>query len=210
MGKSIRHSWRGFTLIELLVVMAITGILIAMAMPSFTQYLALSQVSGATNAMAGSVQRTRSEAITRRAEVRMCRSLNANTAVATAVSCAAAAGGGYAANDWSAGWIIFAKAPANTGPGFQAADVLITRQPPLSTGSGGRAVLYAMDGSSEFSFQPDGIRTGFTVPTVIAVDWRTDASTYAGGVLASNRARCISLSAPGRVELTKGHAGSTC
>ena len=103
------HS-RGFTLVEMLAVITISAILVALALPSFRSIIRSSQISSTSNAMLASIDLARSEAIRRNATVSVCRSLNPEN---VAPVCSSAAGNGYAANDWSSGWITFAKAPAN-------------------------------------------------------------------------------------------------
>ena len=103
------HS-RGFTLVEMLAVLTISAILVALALPSFRQIVRSSQISSTSNALHASIDLSRSEAIRRNATVIVCRSLDPEN---PAPVCSSAAGNGYAANDWSSGWITFAKAPAN-------------------------------------------------------------------------------------------------
>jgi prepilin-type N-terminal cleavage/methylation domain-containing protein len=66
-GKSMRV--RGLTLMELMVTVAILGILVALAVPSFNSFLAKGRLSGAAEALAQDLQLARSEALRRNAEV---------------------------------------------------------------------------------------------------------------------------------------------
>jgi prepilin-type N-terminal cleavage/methylation domain-containing protein len=61
----------GFTIIELLTVVAIAAILIAVAAPSFLEFLDKRRVEGATSELATDIQFARSEAVSRNTEVRM-------------------------------------------------------------------------------------------------------------------------------------------
>ena len=61
----------GFTIIELLVAVAIAAILIALAAPSFAEFLAKRRVEGTTSELVTDMQFARSEAVSRNAPVRI-------------------------------------------------------------------------------------------------------------------------------------------
>jgi prepilin-type N-terminal cleavage/methylation domain-containing protein len=102
----------GFTLIELLVVIAIGAVLLAVGVPSFTYMIDRNRVSGEVNELLADLALTRSEALSRRARVVMCRSNNPMSATATCDG---------ASTDWNTGWIVFVddKDPASGGVNFQ-------------------------------------------------------------------------------------------
>jgi type IV fimbrial biogenesis protein FimT len=75
---------KGFTLVELLIVIVITSIMMTIAMPSFTDFMALTQVKTDASNLHLSLMRARSEAITRN----------------TSITVQPAAGG------WQDGWTI--------------------------------------------------------------------------------------------------------
>jgi len=106
---SSRGATTGFTLIEMLVVIAIGAILLAVGVPSFSYMIDRNRVAGEVNEMLADLALTRSEAITRRGRVIMCRSAapTAPTATCTAAS-----------TDWNAGWIVFVDDPT-AGVPFQ-------------------------------------------------------------------------------------------
>ena len=130
------HS-RGFTLVEMLAVITISAILVALALPSFRSIIRSSQISSTSNALLASIDLARSEAIRRNATVSVCRSLNPEN---VAPVCSSAAGNGYAANDWSSGWITFVKAPANVNNAVvEAGDEIIARRAATRGAEPGRA-----------------------------------------------------------------------
>ncbi len=106
MGK--KGSAGGFTLIEMMVVIAITAILLGIAVPAMRSVIERSAVSDSMNAFIGSVSYARSEAIKRGTPVVMCVSNNADTN--TNPTCAS---GGGTLPGWAKGWIVFADLDGN-------------------------------------------------------------------------------------------------
>jgi type IV fimbrial biogenesis protein FimT len=60
---------RGFTLVELLIGIAILGVLITLAMPSFSAWIQNTQIRNAADALANGLQLARSQAIARNVQV---------------------------------------------------------------------------------------------------------------------------------------------
>jgi len=87
---------QGFTLIEMMVVISILGILLAIAMPSFSEALLSSKLRSYANNLVASVHLARSEAIKRNAVVTLCASSNGT-------SCS---------GDWKNGWVILSAGAA--------------------------------------------------------------------------------------------------
>lgn len=59
------HRIHGYTMVELLVTMAVSGILLALAVPSYTGTIARTKTRGFATELTSSLSRTRSEALTR-------------------------------------------------------------------------------------------------------------------------------------------------
>lgn len=95
----------GFTLYELMFVLALSGIALSMAVPSFDAALKNNAIAIQTNNLIADINLARSEAIKRGVSVFICRSGNLNTATPTC-------GGNN--NTWSEGWLVFASGDANS------------------------------------------------------------------------------------------------
>ena len=85
------HESAGFTLTELLIVVAIGGILLTFAVPSFTETIQNNRMATQINELHASLSFARSEAVKRNRTVTVCRSDNASTC----------------SGDWQDGWIVF-------------------------------------------------------------------------------------------------------
>lgn len=188
----------GFTLIEMLVVITISAILVAMAIPSFQGTVRASRISGAANSFVAALDLGRSEAIRRATVVTVCRSTNADNVNA---NCSDAAFNGYAANDWAAGWIAFAKAPGNiVNTTFEAGDELINRQAAFGGAPQDRVIIESTAANPQSrSYNARGLTLGggllgmtlFFDHRDIQVAQRTE------------RARCIALNISGRVRVAR-------
>jgi len=84
---------RGFTLIELMMTLAIAGILVTMAVPSFSEVIKNNRLITQENDFVTTLNLARSEAIRRSDRITVCKSSNQ-------VSCSGAGG-------WEQGWIVF-------------------------------------------------------------------------------------------------------
>ncbi|MGD8569830.1 MAG: GspH/FimT family pseudopilin [Gammaproteobacteria bacterium] len=95
----------GFTLIELLITISLAMIILSFAVPSFSSFIKNGRVTTITNTLVTDVNYARHEAVTRGANVVLCRSANPTAATP-------ACGGN--SNDWSSGWLIFISKDTNT------------------------------------------------------------------------------------------------
>ncbi len=88
----------GFTLIELIVTIAIAGILLALAIPSFREITLNNQRASRVNEFVAALNYARGQALALRTDVVMCRTRSNAAAVPV---CGEGEG-------WEAGWIVFA------------------------------------------------------------------------------------------------------
>jgi type IV fimbrial biogenesis protein FimT len=88
---------RGFTLLELLVTLAVAGVLLTVAVPSFKTTITNNRQIAQTNELLGSLMYARSEAITENKSAVICASTDGSTC----------------GTDWSQGWIVYSSADAS-------------------------------------------------------------------------------------------------
>lgn len=91
----LRHD-RGFTLVELLITIAVAGILLGFAVPTFKNVIQNSRLRTDAASLAGALNLARSEAIRRAQQVTVCLSSDGATCVTTGT--------------WEQGWVVFADA----------------------------------------------------------------------------------------------------
>lgn len=80
---SIKRQAAGFTLIEMMVTIAVTAILLSLAMPSFQTMIERNRVESVVNAFSNSLLHARSEAATRNKRVVVCNTANTQNSLPT-------------------------------------------------------------------------------------------------------------------------------
>ena len=186
----------GFTLIEMLVVIAISAILVAMAIPSFQGTIRSSRISGAANSFIAAIDLARSEAIRRATSVTVCRSTNADTVNA---NCSDVAANGYAGNDWASGWIAFAKAPGNlVVTTVEAGDEVISRQVAFPGAPQDRMIIESTAANPQTrTYDSRGLTVGAGLLGMTLFFDHRDIQVAQRTV----RARCIALNISGRARV---------
>ena len=96
-----------FTLIELMVTIAVAGVLLAIAIPSFSELVSNNRLSTRANEMVSAIAFARSESMKRGRPVTLCRSTNSGSGAETGWSCATGSGG------WETGWVVFEDTNSN-------------------------------------------------------------------------------------------------
>jgi Tfp pilus assembly protein FimT len=185
-----------------MIVIAIVAILAAIGMPSLEPMMASARISSAGSALRGGLELARSEAMTRGGRAGVCRSADSNAAAPT---CTDAAAGAFGANDWAAGWIVYAKAEVNTGDIFQAGDVLVRRQPPLAPSTEARAMVWA-PAAGPFVYGWNGVRVAGPVGS-FSIDHGAPVSARPS-TLASHLAGCLQVNVVGRLESRRSASGA--
>ena len=118
--KNQRRSASGFTMVELLVVLAIIGVLMALATPSMSRFVAEWRVKDAANALIGQLRLARIEAIRTSRPVVLCPANSAGTACDNT------------AQEWKGGWLLFVDSNNDGAYTTAGGDTLIKQQGALS------------------------------------------------------------------------------
>lgn len=112
----MRYS-RGYTLLEMMVTVSIIAITLGMAVPSYRNLTQNESISSAANQLLGAMRFARSEAVKRKAPVKLCASNGGQ-------QCAGVAG------NWVNGWLIYVD--SNDDDVFNDLDVLLKVMHPES------------------------------------------------------------------------------
>jgi type IV fimbrial biogenesis protein FimT len=180
-----RRPMRGFTLVELMVTVIVLGILTTLAVPSFTDVLNASRLSGQTNELVSALHVARSEAVRRNSSVVFCRT------GPTLAACTAGDG------SW-AGWLVFED--ANGDSVFDAGEEVIQRgviRSPLQVQSSFGELL---------RFRSDGRARNSAATTLASGILRVCLET----TLPAQNIRDIVLIAGGKTSLSRSDGSGNC
>lgn len=171
----------GFTLLEMLLTLALSALLMAVAVPTLSRLLSKAAVQSAADALVGDLRYARSEAIKRAGTVSVCSS-------AGGVACASSAA-------WRDGWMVFVDADGNgrLDPEDQILRVQERLEPLASIGSATpandkRFIAYQASGmaraaAQSFILTPSGAGSASLV-RVVCVSMQGRAALRASGVSA--------------------------
>jgi len=134
---------RGLTLPELMIGLAVVGVLSAVAVPGIGSYVQNGRIRGSTLDLVEAIALARSEAVTRRLPVTLCRTADPTAAVP---SC------GGTQYDWGSGFLVFVD---QNGDGVYANGVDIQLRVGART-SGGLRIRTNDQGNNNLRFNADG------------------------------------------------------
>lgn len=146
---------RGFTLVELMVTCAVAGLLAAMAVPAFNNFVLTDRDVGQINSLVASFNYARSEAVKR----------NLQTGVTVCPSASGTACDGGA--NWQGGWIVAYTDPVN---GFSVLQTV----PAL----GGATTVTPTGNTTGITFLPTGRITPTATSTFTVCDVRGPAYAH--------------------------------
>lgn len=172
-NRSRRHRHGGFTLIELMVGISVLALIMAIAIPSFSNIVNNNRVVSGANNLVAALNFARSEAIKRGDSVTVCSSANGT-------SCAASTA-------WATGWIAFVDAAGTNGV-VDAGDTVIQVWPavdsPLTFTGTRNFIQYTSNG------MPNPIPTGTPAQETFTIQKPS---------CTGNKARQVAVTLTGRV-----------
>ena len=187
MLTSVKHTVRGFTIIELVVTLALFGVLMGLAVPSFTVFIQNTQIRNAAETVMTGITQAKTEAIRRNTPVRF------QLVTTLTSSCALSASSGS--------WIVSMDDPAglcDVAPSDTTTPRTYRKQ---SSAEGYPKVTVAATGSSSIVFNGIGriVGTGIT-----QIDFTHNAMTCEHLDTTNGTARCL------RILISTGGAPKLC
>lgn len=182
---------RGFTLTELMATLAVAGTLLAIAVPSFSEFRRNNRLVGIANDLLVTTQAARTEAIKRQLSVAVCPSANADSATP---SCSTA--------QTFSGWIAFVD--TNNNCVRESTEIIVRAGATIDS-----AVTSKSNGNC-ISFAPSGFRQAIAGTTTASSTVFCDTRGYAfqSGTNQS-AARGIDIGPTGRARITRNKAEMT-
>ena len=161
---------------ELMTALAVMGILVAIATPSFKSFSATSRIAATANSVVNAMAIARSEALRRSTPVAVCPSTDQQ-------SCSNS-------TNWATGWIVFSDGSGTTGV-LDSSDAAVQTWPAVSKGV--TVTMSAANGDRFVRFDPRGMNSQVTTDTF---------TVTASGCAGSNATRIV-LTVAGSPQTTK-------
>jgi type IV fimbrial biogenesis protein FimT len=168
---------KGFTLIELIVTIAILGIMLTIAIPSFRSLIINNRIATQSNDFISDIAHARAEAVRRNARISICKSN-------TGTSCVASA-------NWQDGWVVWLD--SNNDGVVNTGETILRVHGPLASGI--TLVATGFNSGTYFQYLPSGVVGGVAGGTPTTAGTLTLCqSGYYG--------RTINFNTTGRVNIT--------
>ncbi len=139
----------GFTILELMVTVVVVAILASVAFPMLSSVVRSARITSNANDLVAGIQLARSEAVKRRAIVRVCRTSQASEAVPV---CGSGEG-------WHSGWIVFVDTGGD-GQFNDGTDTIVRRTGAFEGGRATPTVFVTPEGggtiADEIAYDPNG------------------------------------------------------
>ncbi len=176
-------SSKGFTLLELMITLAVSAILMFVAVPSFVSFIRNSQMTTQANAFFTDLSLTKSEAVKRNARVSICASTNGTTCSGS--------------TNWATGWIVFTDASGSSGVLDDSDELLRTH------GEIKGEATFTSGGDSYVQFTASGYSSAYNDASASEIVFTLDHPSCSG-----DQKRVISVAPFGRVEVERQACGT--
>ena len=183
MTSTNKQTSAGFTIIEMIITVALLSVMLAVAVPGFTNFFQNNNLATTSNRFVSSIALTRNEAISRNATVIMCNTNATNTQCANN-------------GQWESGWAVWVDLDSGGLSDIDAGEIIQIEEA-MPTGYTLRATTYA----NVITFAPTGEASG---------DLASAADTFRLCDNTQNAAnsRSINFNAVGRAWVTSNPVGS--